>query len=69
MDEKRQWAVRIPDSTGKTHWLNIAAPRGAGNVVWHIEGIRLVLSPDLLARVLRLSGTAQMLAMRDRNRW
>ena len=69
MDERRQWALRIPDSDGNTHWLNIAAPRGAGNVVWHIEGMRLVLSPDLLDRVLRVAATARALAARDRGAW
>lgn len=69
VDERRQWQVKIPDSAGEEHWLRIAAPPGAGNVVWHLDGVRLVLSPDLLARVLRLSTTAQVLAMRDRNRW
>jgi hypothetical protein len=69
MDERRQWKVRIPDSSGNEHWLGIAAPPGAGNVVWHIDGKRLVLSPDLLSRVLRVSATAQVLAIRDRNRW
>lgn len=69
VDEKRQWAIRIPDSDGNTHWLNIAAPRGAGNVVWHVVGTRLVLSPDLLERVLRVAVTAQALAARDRRDW
>lgn len=66
MDERRQWNCRIPDSTGETQWLSIAVPRGAGNVVLHVNGVRLVLSPALLARVVGIFMSAQILAMQDR---
>lgn len=69
MDERRHWAVRLHDSAGGEHWLHIAVPFAAGNVVCHIEGLRLVISPEVLARILRIAAAAQSLAVQDRARW